>query len=114
MNELVPQPPTSDERNLATIAHLLGIVSGCIGALIIWLLKKDSSAYVADQAREALNFQLTVLIAFVAAAILKIVLIGLLLVPIVLVFNFVLCLVAAVSVSRGEDYRYPFSLRLLN
>ena len=37
---------TSDERNLAMLAHLLGIFTSFVGALIIWLIKKEDSAYV--------------------------------------------------------------------
>jgi len=46
MEEPVVQTPSTDDRNLAMLAHLLGIVSGFVGALIIWLIKKDQSAYV--------------------------------------------------------------------
>ena len=55
--------PTSDERVLAILAHALTFVSNIIAPLIIYLLKKDDSQYVAEQAKESLNFQLTVLLA---------------------------------------------------
>ena len=66
--------PTNEERNLAIIAHLsgcIGIVAGgfvgFVGPLVIYLLKKDSSPYVETQAKEALNFQITIfLVAFAA------------------------------------------------
>ena len=67
MNDPVATTPSIDDRNLAMLAHLLGIVSGFVGALIIWLIKKDQSAYVDEQGKEALNFQITMLIAFVGA-----------------------------------------------
>lgn len=113
MSDPVANAPSNDDRNLAMLAHLLGIVSGFVGALIIWLIKKDQSAYVDEQAKEALNFQITMLIAFVAASILMFVIIGILLMPLLLVANLVLCIVAAVRASKGEHYRYPFALRLL-
>ncbi|MGE0558697.1 MAG: DUF4870 domain-containing protein [Burkholderiales bacterium] len=113
MDEPVAQTPSTDDRNLAMLAHLLGIVSGFVGALIIWLIKKDQSPFVDEQGKEALNFQITVLIGFVGSWILMFVLIGMLLMPLLLIANLVLCILAAVAVSKGEHYRYPVSIRLL-
>lgn len=113
MNDPAATTPSTDDRNIAMLAHLLGIVSGFVGALIIWLIKKDQSAYVDDQAKEALNFQITMLIAFVGAWILMFVLIGMLLMPLLLVANLVFCILAAVAASNGKNYRYPVAIRLL-
>jgi uncharacterized Tic20 family protein len=113
MNDPVATTPSIDDRNLAMLAHLLGIVSGFVGALIIWLMKKDQSAYVDEQGKEALNFQITMLIAFVGAWILMFILIGMLLMPLLLIANLVLCIIAAVAASKGEHYKYPLAIRLL-
>ena len=113
MNDPVAQTPSNDDRNLAMLAHLLGIVSGFVGALIIWLIKKDQSPFVDEQGKEALNFQITMMIAIVGAWILMFVLIGMLLLPLLLIANLVFCILAAVAVSRGEHYKYPFVIRLL-
>jgi uncharacterized Tic20 family protein len=113
MSDPVAQGTSNDDRNLAMLAHLLGIVSGFVGALIIWLIKKDQSAFVDEQAKEALNFQITVMIAFVGSWILMFVLIGMLLMPLLLLANLVFCILAAVAVSKGEHYKYPFAIRLL-
>jgi uncharacterized Tic20 family protein len=113
MSDSVAQGTSNDDRNLAMLAHLLGIVSGFVGALIIWLIKKDQSAFVDEQGKEALNFQITVMIAFVVSWILMFVLIGMLLMPLILIGNLVFCILAAVAVSKGEHYKYPFALRLL-
>jgi len=113
MSDPVAQGTSNDDRNLAMLAHLLGIVSGFVGALIIWLIKKDQSAFVDEQGKEALNFQITVMIAFVGSWILMFVLIGMLLMPLVLIGNLVFCILAAVAVSKGEHYKYPFAIRLL-
>ncbi|WP_181141296.1 MULTISPECIES: DUF4870 domain-containing protein [Xanthomonas] len=120
----VPPPPPigtstpSEERTLALAAHLLGILTSFIGALVIWLISKDASPskpFATDQAKEALNFQITVIIAYVAAVILTIVSFGILFfVPtLVWIANLVLCIVAAVKANNGEHYRYPFTLRLI-
>ncbi len=113
MEDPVVQAPSNDDRNLAMLAHLLGIVSGFIGALIIWLIKKDQSAYIDEQGKEALNFQITMVIAYVASWILMFVLIGMLLIPLLMIVNLVFCILAAVAVSKGESYKYPVALRLL-
>ena len=106
--------PSNDDKNIATVTHLGGTVFSFIPALIVWILKKDDSAYIADQAKEALNFQITVLIAQFIAAVLTIILIGFLFMGLIWLANVVLCIIAAISTSKGETYRYPFCLRLIN
>lgn len=106
--------PNNDEKNIATITHLAGTVFLFIPALVVWILKKDDSAYLADQSKEALNFQITVAIAMFIAQLLVWVLIGLALVPIIWLANIVFCIIAAISTSKSETYRYPFCLRLIN
>jgi uncharacterized Tic20 family protein len=112
--DVVNQIITADDKNLAVIAHLGGTIFSVFPSLIIWLLKKDDSTYVADQAREALNFQITLLIAYCISYILVVILIGVVFLFIIWVANIVLCIIAAVACSKGESYRYPFALRLLN
>lgn len=105
---------SNDEKNIATVTHLGGTVFSFIPALIVWILKKDDSAYIATQAKEALNFQITVLIAQFIAWILAFILIGFVFMGIIWLANIVLCIIAAISTSKGEDYRYPLTLRLVN
>lgn len=113
MNQLVTTSPSKDDCNIAMLAHLLGIFTGFVGALIIWLIKKDDSAFVGEQAAEALNFQITVAIAFFAAGALAFVLIGFLLMPAIVLFNFIFCILGALAASKGQSYRYPLTLRLV-
>ncbi|HSR01969.1 MAG TPA: DUF4870 domain-containing protein [Methylophilaceae bacterium] len=113
-NEVEIIVPSSDEKNIATVTHLAGTIFLFIPALIVWILKKDDSAYIADQAKEALNFQITVAIALFAANILIWILVGLALIPIIWITNIILCIIAAVATSKGETYRYPICLRLIN
>jgi len=100
-------PQSQDSVNLAMLAHLLGIVTGFIAPLIIWLLKKDEDFYVNDQAKEALNFQLIMLIALVISNLSIFIFIGCVLFPAVVIADIVLCIMAGVAASRGEQYRYP-------
>ena len=106
--------PSNDDKNIATVTHLGGTVFSFIPALIVWILKKDDSAYISDQAKEALNFQITVLIAQFIAGILAIILIGFIFMGIIWILNVIFCIIAAVASSKGEAYRYPLCLRLIN
>lgn len=106
--------PSNDDRNIATITHLAGIVFSFIPALIVWVLKKQDNAYISNQAKEALNFQITILIAQFIAWILAFILIGFVLLGVIWLLNVVLCIIAAISTSKGTVYRYPFTLRLIN
>jgi len=106
--------PSNDDKNIATVTHLAGTVFSFVPALIVWILKKDDSAYIADQAKEALNFQISVLIALFIASVLMWILIGFLLYPVIWLVNIVFCIIAAISTSKGETYRYPLCLRLIN
>lgn len=105
---------SANDKNIAVLTHLGGIFFGFIPALIVWLLKKEDNPFIGEQAREALNFQITVLIGYVVAWATTFLLIGLLLLPALIIANLVLCIMAAVKTSNGEQYRYPFALRLIN
>ncbi len=109
-------PATSSAENdklMAILAHLGGIFFGFIPALVVYLVKQDSPGWVLDNAREALNWQITVLIAGVVCFILMFVLIGIVLFWALLLANLVFSILATVKVSNLQTYRYPFSLRLL-
>src|SRR5689334_1430002 len=56
--------PTQDDKTMAMLSHLLGIVLGFVGPLIIWLIKKDQSPFVDDQGKESLNFQIMLVIGY--------------------------------------------------
>jgi len=105
---------SNDEKNIATITHLGGILFSFVPALIVFLLKKDDSEFIRVQAREALNFQITLLLAQFVAYVLVFILVGFLLLGLIWLFNIVICIIAAISSSKGEHYRYPLTLRLIN
>jgi uncharacterized Tic20 family protein len=106
---------SQDDKTMAMLSHLLGIVIGFIGCLIIWLINKDKpeKAFVIDQAKEALNFQITIFIASFISVLLVAVFIGLLLAPAVFIINIVFCIIAGMAANKGVEYRYPFALRLI-
>ena len=103
-------PPTSDEKTMALLSHVLTLVVGFIAPLVIYLIKKDESSFIAAHARESLNFQITVTIACI---VLVITLIGVLLVWAVLLAALVLVIIATIRASEGKLYRYPLTWRLI-
>lgn len=105
--------PTPEEKNMVLIAHLSGLLVGFVGSLIIWLIHKDKSAYVAEEAKEALNFQITIAIAAVASTLLIFACVGLILLPAVCIANIVFTIIAALKTHEGERYRYPYTLHLV-
>jgi uncharacterized Tic20 family protein len=105
--------PTSDEKTMSALAHGLPIVCGFIGPLIIFLLKKDESQFVAENSKEALNFQITLFIAYIVAGILCAILIGLFLLAVIWVCSLIFSIMGAVKGSEGKIYRYPFNIRLI-
>lgn len=116
MSEEIIVIPSNDDKNIATITHLGGTVFSFIPALIVWILKKDDSVYISDQAKEALNFQITIaIIMFICSTVLVwIFLIGLAVMPFVWLTNIIFCIIAAIATSKGETYRYPLCLRLIS
>ena len=110
-------------------AHLSALVAiwmggmGFLGPLIVWLIKKDEMRFVDDQGKEALNFQLNILLLKFAVLVigipLSIVTFGLgfaLLIPLLaglVVLDIVLAIIAAIDVNGGGTYRYPYIIRLV-
>ena len=102
--------PTQDERTLAILSHILTLVAPLLAPLIIYLIKKDESKFVAWHAKESLNFQITVIIICI---VLFISIIGILLLWIVGIMSLILVIIATIRASENKLYRYPFSIRLI-
>ena len=121
LNDAMSAPPSpggvasQEDRTLALLTHLSGIVLSFIVPLVLWLINKDKpeKEFLNDQAKEALNFQITVVIAWVIAIVLSAIAIGFLLYPVIWIGNLVLCILAGVKANEGVAYRYPFALRLI-
>ena len=104
---------SQDARNMALLCHLLGLFTFFIGPLIVWLLKKDDSPYVDRQGKEALNFQIGITIAYFVSSWLTLICIGVVLLAVVFVVDLIFVIMACMAASKGEEYRYPVSLRLI-
>lgn len=115
MDEQPLYTPNSDERVLAILSHILAIVPGIgiLGPLVIYLVKKDDSGFVEANAKESLNFQITMFIAYIIGFILMLVIIGFFLLWILWIMNVVLVIVAAIKASENKIYQYPFNMRLI-
>ncbi|MBU6403345.1 MAG: DUF4870 domain-containing protein [Pseudomonadota bacterium] len=99
------------------LSALFGLVSGLgfiLGPLVLWLIKKDQMPLVNEAGKEAVNFQFTMLIACLVSWVLVFLLIGFLLIPLVVVFDVVMSIIAAVQTSNGTRYRYPLTIRFIN
>lgn len=120
----------AEERQWAMFAHLSALLGGLftsavggwgffIGPLVIWLLKKDTMPFVADQAKEALNFNITVSAVFLVLMILGFLTLGigfLLIGPLMMVIGvlaLVFIVIAAIKANEGVAYRYPMTVRLV-
>jgi len=103
----------TDPRTMAMLAQLLGLLTGFLGPLIIYLVNGEKDPFVRHHASEALNFQITLFIAYLVSALLMLVLIGFLLLPAVIVGAYVFGIMATLAANRGEWYRYPINIRLV-
>jgi uncharacterized protein len=112
---------TREARNWAMICHLSGFAlyllppfGQVVAPLLIWLLKREASAYIDEQGREAVNFQISITLYMILAFFLIIFLIGVPLVLMVLLIHAILMVIAAIRASEGAAYRYPFTIRFIN
>ena len=134
-NAAAPSPastttPSKEERQWAMFAHLSALLGGLVtsavggwgfflGPLVIWLMKKDTMPFVDDQAKEALNFNITVSAIFLILLILTFLSLGigaLITVPVMLIVGIgalVFIVIAAIKSNEGVAYRYPFAIRLI-
>ncbi|MFW6060673.1 MAG: DUF4870 domain-containing protein [Phycisphaeraceae bacterium] len=102
---------------LAHVTALAGFVipfGNVVGPLVIWLIKKDEMPFVADQAKEALNFQITVTLALFACGFLFFLIVPLLLIPVIGIADLVFIIIAAMKANEGTAYRYPLTIRLIS
>ncbi|MBS0612304.1 MAG: DUF4870 domain-containing protein [Proteobacteria bacterium] len=124
--------PDKDERSWATAAHLCGllwllgggsliffpfgtlVLFTVLGPLIIWKAKGDVLPFAGGQAKEALNFQITMLLLGLASCLLLVVGIGFVLLWILGLLNLIFVIIAAIQVNDGKPYRYPFAIRLVS
>lgn len=106
-------PPSSDDKTMAILAHILTLVAGFVAPLVIYLVKKDNSPFASAHAKESLNFQITMLIAFVVSILLWVILIGFFITWLLGIADLVLVIIATIRASEGKLYKYPFSIKFI-
>jgi uncharacterized Tic20 family protein len=111
-----PQPAAplteTEDRQWASFAHLGGIL-GFVPSLIIWLVFKDRGRFTNEEAKEALNFQITILFVYIVGYILTLVIIGFLVVLAASVVSIIFSIMGFLATKDGKAYRYPFAIRII-
>ena len=118
-NQLPVSAQNKEVRQWAMLCHFaafLGLVfpfGSVLGPLILWQVKKDMDPLIDDQGKEALNFQLTVAIAWLVCFVLGFVVIGFLLMVVLVIAALVLTIIGGVKANKGIAHRYPLTWRLI-
>ena len=108
-------------RDMAMFAHISALAghiftaggASFAGPLIIWLLKREEMPFVDDQARDSLNFQLTILIGILISIPLIFIGVGILTLIALWVCDLVFTIIAGIKAQEGIRYRYPFAIRII-
>lgn len=117
-------PSTKDDRLWATLIHLGGVIGGwsaglglpggnVILPLILWLIKREGSAFVNDQGKEVLNFQITVTIIGLGCLVLSLFCIGIPMLIALAIYALVVGILGSIKANEGVAYRYPITIRLI-
>ena len=112
--EQSPQLSPSDEKLWATLVHIGGIFFSFIPALIGYLILKDKGPFVRAHTATALNFQITMAIAYVIGYILIFIVVGIFVLIAVWVVNIIFSIMAAVKANQGQPYTYPLSIKFVS
>lgn len=111
---MVAPGQATPDTSMAMLAHLLGLFTGFLGPLVIYLTKRDDDAFTRFHAAEALNFQISIVIAWIGTFILFFVIIGFFLLPVLLVLQFLFPIMGSVKSNRGEWWKYPLNIRFVS
>lgn len=113
-------PSATAPRNWAAACHLAALcgyasmpMGFVLGPLIVWAIARDKHPLVDDQGKEAINFQLSILLYTLACIPLICLCVGIVLLILLSLMNFIFIIVATVRASSGERYRYPLTIRFL-
>jgi hypothetical protein len=101
-----------DSRNIALLTWIGTLFFGFIPGLVFFLIKKED-AYIQEQAKEALNWSITVMIGYLVSFMLTFVLIGVFGFIVFGLTHLVFCIMGAVSTSKGKSFKAPFAIRLI-
>ncbi|HWD08142.1 MAG TPA: DUF4870 domain-containing protein [Actinomycetota bacterium] len=108
------------ERLTGSFEHLLAFaffifpLGNIIGPLVLWLVKRQGSMFIDEHGKASLNFQISMTLYGILAAILSLAGVGLLILPVIIVADGVLVIVAAVQAHRGDLFHYPVTIRFIH
>ncbi|MBN2132937.1 MAG: DUF4870 domain-containing protein [Sedimentisphaerales bacterium] len=112
-DETARQPEMSREaRNMAMLCHLLGII-GFFAPLMIWLIEREKHRFVDEHGRQAMNYQVSLLLYYLVSTLLAPLIIGLFMLGVLTVLHIVLAIIAAVQAGQGKLWRYPIAISFL-
>ena len=100
-------------KGMATISHVLGLVTGFLGPLIIYLMVENDKPFAKRHAAEALNFQITLIIVYILSFILTFLVIGILGFIVFGIMDLIFCITGAVRANNNQEYQYPVSIRFI-
>jgi len=119
----VSEEISKEARMWAMFCHLAGLgwllwwivplIGGVIGSLVVWQIKKDEYPFVDEQGKEALNFQISMLLYCIVAGILCFACVGFVLLVIVGVADTLFAIIASIKAGNGQHYRYPLTIRFV-
>lgn len=113
---------TREARQWAMFCHLAGlawmtwmlpVIGGVVAVLVLWQIKKDDHPFIDENGKRAINFQISMLIYFCAAAPLCLVIVGCVLTPVIIILNVIFTIIAAVRAGDGKYYKYPLSIEFI-
>jgi uncharacterized Tic20 family protein len=99
--------------HLAALLGFIGPLLNILGPFVVWLLKKNEFSFVDEQGKESMNFQISMTLLTLLAALLIVVKIGIVLLFAVGIVDVIFVVIASVKTSNGERYQYPFKIRLI-
>ncbi len=100
--------------HLAALLGFMGVPFGhIIGPLVVWLIKRDDDPFINDHGKESLNFQISMTIYGIVAALLVFVVVGIILLIAVGLADLIMVIIASVKAANGERYRYPCTIRFI-
>jgi uncharacterized Tic20 family protein len=105
--------PTKEDKTMAMLCHLLAIFTGFLGPLIIWLVKKDTSPFVDDQGKEALNFWISLSILMIICSITAFLCVPAIIALIAWIAGLIFAIQGTIKANNGIAYRYPLNFRMI-
>jgi uncharacterized Tic20 family protein len=108
-----PMSP-SDEKLWATLIHVGGILFWFLPAVIGYIVLKDRGPFIRQHTATALNFQITLVIAYVVGTVTSLILVGLLILLAAWVVSIIFSIMAAVAANQGQQYTYPLSIKFVS